>query len=474
MNANVSKLVAGWLFIALLIGGCSGLSSEPSVIATLPPEDSDPHAGLNLTLTPQATLPPVSGSVTGALTVGTAGMTLPGDQELMLHIIDSAMQEKTQLGKADAQGNFRFDNVTIQSDHAYFVTTIFEGRQYASEVVQGNPAAGAIALPLTLYASTNDPAAIQLSNIILQLTASSEGLYAVEIVRVNNAGDRVFTTTEQPQPGMFASVRMAYPSSAQIDGFANGEDRYIVDETEHRVVDTQPVYPQERHVVHFRYQTPYDPAGTLLDVPIDYAIAGDVQILVAPADLTVNVALGDTLLTAGDAIDMGEESYRPYTGTVNAAAGSLLRIALKGAITADQVANVASATTNNGASATSTSGGFPRDLLLGVLFGGGIALIGVGTFLTIRDRNRLLTGQAPAQHLSAALRHSKQQRQQRQEREAQQAKAAKQAQLDPLLAELAELDDLHESSRISEASYRRRRKALKARIATIMGVEVEA
>jgi hypothetical protein len=39
------------------------------------------------------------------------------------------------------------------------------------------------------------------------------------------------------------------------------------------------------------------------------------------------------------------------------------------------------------------------------------------------------------------------------------------------LAELAQLDDLHAKERISDASYHRRRKALKARIAALMGVE---
>ena len=458
MNAKKSMLGAA-LLMALALAGCGGLSSEPSVIATLAPDLSTANPHVSLTLTPQATLPPVTGKVTGALTLGTSGLTLPANQDVMLHIIDAQMQEKTVLGTADAQGSYTFDNVTIQTDNTYFVSTMFEGRAFNSDLVTGDPSTTALNVPLTLYSSTTDPASIQLASVILQLTVSMDGLYAVEIVMVNNQTDKVFSTTDQPKPGQFAAVRMSYPKTAQITGFANGDARYLLDETTYQVIDTQAVFPQERHIVHFRYLMPYDPNGTSLDIPIDYSIAGDVQLLVSPSNLTIDAALGDTPLAAGELLQMGDAQYLPFKSTVKTTASSLFRISVKGALSAAPPATVNTT--------PATTDGISHDLLMGIFFGGGFTFIVLGTVLFVYDRRR----GAYAQPMASFALTKPNAKQSQAHPAAKPAQEDKPAQLNPLLAELAQLDDLHTGNRISEASYQRRRKALKARIAALMGVE---
>lgn len=483
MNAR-KTIIGGLVLAALALSGCGGLSSEPAVVATLPAEPVNPHA--SLTLTPQATLAPVTGKITGTLSIGTAasasttanttasttnpaGKPSAGSftaQELVLHIVDPQMQEETVLGNADAQGAFSFENITIRSDRAYFVSTLYEGREFTSEFVRGDPSTPTLALPITVYGMTDDSSAIQLASLIMQITASAEGLYVVQIVRVVNSDDKVFTTSTQPNPGQFASVHMAYPQGAQIDGFANGDERYVVDATTRQVIDTQAVFPNSRHIVHFRYQMPYDPAGTLIDLPIDYAVVGDVQLLIAPAELTANVALGETLLTADAPMLMGDTTYLPVKGTVDAKAGSLLRIALKGALPASAAAQPPVTTNASAVQPAVTTDVLPRELVFGVFFGGGFGFILLGTVMLLRDRRRNSMGRGTSVRIAPpAIR--------RQEPPAAPAPkpAAPQADLTPLLAELAQLDDLHEKERISDASYNRRRKALKARIAALMGVE---
>lgn len=475
-------IVGGLLLAALFLSGCSGLSSEPAVIATLPAPENNPHA--SLTLTPQATLAPVTGKITGTLSIGTADgasstantaatTTSPAGkpnagafaaQELVLHIVDPQMQEETVLGNADAQGNFSFENVTIRSDRAYFVSTLYEGREFTSEFVRGDPSAPTVALPITIYGTTDDPAALQLTSLIMQITADANGLFVVQIVRVVNAGDKVFSTTTQPNPGQFASVHMAYPKGATITGFANGDERYVVDEAAQRVIDTQAVFPNTRHLVHFRYQMPYDPAGTVLNLPVDFAVVGDVQLLIAPADLTVSATLGDTLLTVEAPLLMGGTNYLPIKGTVDAKAGSLLRIALKGALPAS-AAVAQPPVTNNTSAVPATTDALPRELVFGVFFGGGFGFILLGTVMLIRERRRNTSGRG------AVIRPAPPAVRPQPTPAPVPPLTTPQADVTPLLAELAQLDDLHAKERISDASYHRRRKALKARIAALMGVE---
>lgn len=455
------------LLMALILTGCGGLSSEPSVVATMPSVTENPHA--SLTLTPQVTVPPVTGKITGTLAMGTSGASVPANQAVMLHNIDASMQEATVNGTADSQGKYSFDNITIQSDHTYFVSTTFEGRAFNSDLAQGDPTTGSMTVPLTIYSSTSDPAAVQVATIVMQLTASTDGLYVVQMTRVNNTGDKVFTTTEQPKDGQYASVRMAFPPTAKIESFNNGEDRYVTDNTTHQVIDTDAVFPNERHLVHFSYQMPYDAASTVLDLPIDYAVAGDVQLIVYPSDLNVTATLGDTTLAASDPLQMGNVLYRPFKATVQSKAGSSLRIEMKGAVTAAQSAALAATTvpasssSTTASASTGTSGGISHDLLLGLFFGGGLTFILIGTFLFIQDRRRgIMNNQPMLAHAGANVgtKHA-----------AKPAPQDKQAQINPLLAELAQLDDLHSNNRISDAAYQRRRKALKARIAGLMGVE---
>jgi hypothetical protein len=240
----------------------------------------------------------------------------------------------------------------------------------------------------------------------------------VQIIRFENTSDRLFSTDERIGDERFASVRVTLPQGAVLLGFATDEARYHVQDGV--ITDTQPVYPETRHIVHFRYLLPYQPSGTQIALPLPYRIDGTITLLVNPANLSVSAQIGDQALPAQGAQVMGDAPYLTYSSAFQLPAETTLTYTLSGALSAPSAAEAMA------------DGGAMQPIALALIVGGAL-LIGVGVVLLVRG-----TRQAPAPSQ------------------------------EQLIAALAALDEQYKQGKLAQAAYTRRRDALKAQLAKLM------
>jgi hypothetical protein len=420
------------LGLSLLLSACGGLGGEPPIVATLaintprPTLDATALAQIHAQVTPATPIgTPLAaapeealGTVSGQVTNATANAKLPADLEIELHSVDRSFNDSVLKTKADADGKFRFENVPIRADRSYFTAAVIDGRYFASEPLIGDPTSPTLELPFKIYERTADPSVLKVANVVTQVSPDENSLYVVQIIRFENTSDRLFSTDERIGDERFASVRVTLPQSAVLLGFATDEARYHVQDGV--ITDTQPVYPETRHIVHFRYLLPYQPSGTQIALPLPYRIDGTITLLVNPANLSVSAQIGDQTLPAQGSQMMSDVPYLTYSGAFQLPPEMTLTYTLSGALSVPSAAD------------TTALGSSMQPLALALIVGGAL-LISIGVVLLVRG--------------------------------ARQAPAPSQEQL---IAALAALDEQYKQGKLTQSAYARRRDALKARLAKLM------
>ncbi|MCU0512772.1 MAG: hypothetical protein MUE40_09395, partial [Anaerolineae bacterium] len=273
-------------------------------------------------------------------------------------------------------------------------------------------------LPITLYDLTEDPFAISIRQIDLEITPQQvagvgSGLVFVQQLTYFNSSDRLYSLP-QPVGGGFASVLVQLPPGALLLSTDN-PDRYVTSEAQDVVVDTLPVLPGE-HTVELIYFLPYD-NGAIIDIPQTNAIDGTVNIAIAPATLTIV----DDRLTQLPA-DPALVGFNRYTGTLSVGFGETWRYEIAGSATPPRTDD--------------TPGVVTSDQLLPLLAGAVLLLallFAAGVFLS-RRRATPATGQA----------------------------------MQTLISQIADLDALHNAGQINHDVYQRQRQELKTQLARLM------
>lgn len=336
--------------------------------------------------TPTAPAPEVIGAVSGSVVNGSAGAAVPADLNLELHIVDASMNESVRQTTVTADGTFRFADVPMRAENTYIVSTRHQTRLFSSDFVKGDPAQPELTLTLTIYELTDDTSVIQITSFITQALANENGLQVAAMIRFKNTSDRLFVTKEQVSETQFTSIKLVLPFGAEIMGFADSSDRFVVGADGRTVNDTLPVSPGADHVIHVVYLMPYNPTGTVLEQTLPYPLVGSAELYARPTTLTVKAEAGGTPLVGRGVVDRSGSPYQGFGGSTGLPAAGVLRYAFSGAA---EVSNNSgsSAGSSGGAGVSSTqSGGLPRELIVGILVGGGIGLIVVGAGLMLRER----------------------------------------------------------------------------------------
>lgn len=368
------------------------------------------------------------GTVSGTITSGTAGAALPADLKVTLHIVDAAFNEETRETALSPDGGFTFADVPIRSDRRYFTTVQFADGFFVSDLVPGDPTAPDLSLPITVYNVTTDPSVIHIASMLGQIVPGPDGLQVVQIVTFRNDSDSIFLSNEVTAEFQQASVRLTLPSGALVNEFAGSSDRYILTADGAGVIDTQPVFPDENHVVHVMYTLPYTDGAEIVQ-PLDYPLAGSVQFL-----LDESLALTSSQLAPRGPQTMGGVTYLTYGGDLELAAGEALRYRVSGA--AAQGAGAA-------------SGGGSNIVLAAALFAMGAGALLVAALLYWRGRAARVTAAADA------------------------PASARQQQIDALVQQIAALDDAQAAGEINAGAYRKQRQALKDRLAALLQEDVK-
>ena len=442
MRVLRSLIVIG---VLAALSACSGLGGEPPVIATIPPQPTarpthapptpsgTEEASTTPALTPAGTeavgVAPFTGTVTGKLTLATAGATLAPDTEMQLVRLNPTSPDDQTIftTKADAAGNYTFKDVPMTVDAQFGVVATYKGRAYASQVGIPDHTTKTLDLPVTVYETTADPGVIKLTNVTLAITTGQSGLEIAQIMRFTNTSDRAYSTDQAANAGAFRSVKVNLPEGATITGFNDDTQRYVVEPN--AVWDSAVVLPGKTHAVHVIYALPYSTVGTDYQIPLDYALDGDARLSFMGSNLTATARLGDTALTNVGGSGLGVATTAP--------AGTVLRFNVRLTETTP--------TNTTGTAAGSADSG--TTLLVGLLVGGGLAMIGGGIFMLAREQRlaRLgKTGGSPTVTVSPD-----------------------QITLDELVAKLAVLDAERKAGTLSKKEYEKQAAPLKAKIAKL-------
>jgi mono/diheme cytochrome c family protein len=369
----------------------------------------------------------VSGTITGRITNGTAGGEVPPGLKATLFIFDSQFSSQRYETVSDAEGNFRFDDVTISTDFSYAVTVTYRERAFASEIVRGT--SPALELPVTIYELTEDTAVLTITGLVYQINAIGDGLQVAQVMIIKNSSDRLFTSNNQVRENQFASVVITLPPGAIVLGFPDNQQRYIVSEDQKTVIDTAPVLPNEDHVIQIIYLVPYE-TSAIIEQPINYALEGPVRLLIRPDTVRASSAL----LPAIGPQTVGEGTYSGYGATLTLDQGAIIRFELSGAGAAT-VSDVQTPVVS------------PNNLAVVAV----LALIAVisivGGLYIFYVRRGNATQQAES--------------------------LDKNRMIDLLAQQIAELDEAHDRGDINHDFYHHQRKQLKARLAELMGEKAE-
>lgn len=369
--------------------------------------------------TEEVELPEVVGQITGVVTNGTAGASVPAGLPLELHILLTDFSEEVAQTTVNADGTFVFADVPLRHQYRYVVTANHGDLMFASEIVQGAVDATEMALPLTIYESGATADAIVIEGISAQLVVQDGVLQVIQILSAVNTSDRVyFQVSDEGSTG--TSVELHAPTGAQFQT-AMGQ-QYVISDDGTRIADVEPLIPGDSRLMHIRFSMPYTDGMTFNQL-FDYPVNGRTDILL----VNTGVTLTSSTLAASDPVVSQGMTMARYTGEGAQPAGASLSFGLNGtpALPAAETAAPAAA-----AAVTDI-----RPLAY-ILIGAGVSALIFALVITLRDR--------------------------------QTRGASSKRTVGDLLEEIARLDMQHKSGEINERDYARQRAALKSQLSTMM------
>jgi hypothetical protein len=355
----------------------------------------------------------VLGAIHGRIINGTEGGAAASGIMATLHILDSQFNGESLETNVGEDGLFVFNDVSIRNDRFYVATANYRGRIFGSQMVTGDSFVSSLDLPITIYEPTQDISAITITNFTMQIVGAPGSLQISQIVNFKNESDRVFSQDILGDAERYVSVTVPLPQGGQVLDTAGDSQRYVLSEDSRTLLDTRPVLPGENHSVHILYALPYE-NRTDIQIPLDYALDGPVQLLVQPETLSVS---SEQLEPRAPQTINGVPA-QDFGATLSLAAGDMLNFS---------ILNAAS-NLNNQATA-------PNLLAYALIALGSLALLGAAVIYTIGRRTSTAN--------SDLIRE--------------------------IIAEqIAALDDLHAQGKIETAAYEAQRAHLKARLTRLM------
>ncbi len=427
-----------WALVAYIRSLSFARTSETTATAspeapTATPAAETPAAG-ETTPTPAATettaenLTPTPTSVHGTLTItgqvtnGTAGASLPPDLQVTLYGYDEMQEAYSATTTVDAEGKFVFHDVPNAPNRVFFATAEYQNVIYGSRGVTAPPGKDTLDMPFSIYETTTDHSTLQVDR--LHVFASLNGdqmLEVVEIYVITNTGDKTVVGKTPDDPVLVFDLPAGAMNLQFQDGVIGG--RYI--QTAHGFGDLMPVYPQHTAQEVFAYDLPFEGKRLEVSHPVPLPVAAAV-LMVPEGELSMS---GDRLVDNGVQSDSQGSAYHVYNMDALAAGENLT-------FTVERVS-----------AGLSLTGNSKTSLAIG-LMAIGAALIAVAVVLFKRPAPEEAEAEPP---LPASPDDAPEQPAEAEDPE---------TLMDAILA----LDDLYQEGKIAEEVYQKRRALLKARL----------
>jgi len=359
--------------------------------------------------------------VVGQVTNGTPGGVVPADLPVALHVFSGMEEMGTYTTTLTAEGSFHFDGLTPVEGDVFMAQAVYQGVTYVSDMVAFEPRQREIALPVTVYETTEDFDDIRITQVHLFISREEDHVQVGEYRLVGNAGDRTYVGVMDSETGRRTTLSITLPAGADGLHFEDSglEERFL--EKEGGFADTEPIPPGDVTAeVLFSYHLPYRD-GMLIERVFDAPVASIVILLSQEAG-DVGMGLEGEGIVPGDALDTQMGLALSYTAGP-LAAGEVLAFRLVERAAGEQTGGETGEQRSGWASETAV----------------GLAALAVAVAVVYWLLWRSPTpGPIPAR-------------------------------VRPLVEKIAALDADFEAGRIAEKAYRQRRKALRRKVRVSLG-----
>ena len=347
----------------------------------------------------------------------------------LMYAAQGATSLVTQTAATNASGKFVFANLDTISTTRYLVTARYADVEYYSDLLAfTEPNSTTLPAAITVYDSTEDPAAVQVLETHLVMDVQPPWFVIQQIVVVENLEDRIYVGKAIGPHRMSLSLPiLAKAINIQFDD-------QTVDQTTLRgdgvLTYTLPIAPGKDQVL-FQYAVPYTAPTYEFNLPLPYTIARlgvylkDVGATVQSQQLSPAPSPMGTVPNAPKLIAVAGDKF---------AAGTVIKATIDKLPAAPAPTGQTAPRNEPAPSSLPVS---PQTIGLVVLGAAGAAAIALLVYPILRRRR-----QGPEEE--------------------------EETEEDPrqdLLQEIAELDDAFEAGDISESEYKDQRAALKAKLA---------
>ena len=376
-----------------------------------------------------------SGSISGKVSNGSGG-AVPGNLKAVLHIFehDTASQQfnpvNTQEVDVATDGSYKFENVSMPSNRAFYVTVNYANTDYESDPIFPTVGQTSLDMPLTIYDTTTDATGLAADQVHILLDYSKADIVqVVEFVIITNPGNKAIIATEKGGP----VVKVALPkgfTNLQFEQGAIGE-RFL--KTDDGFADTTSVAPgTKKYQIVFAVDMPLPKAGLFggqkLEISQPFKIKVNGLSVLVPPGVTVE----GTNFTQGGQQDMGTGTkYQVFNGG-SLEPGSNLQFTASGAPQGSSTQPAAAANPN-------------QNIIIGVgAFGLILIIAGLWLYWRDRQRNEIINDDT--------------------DEEDDDDEGDDDASIDEIMDAIVALDDQFKAGNIQETAYKERRAELKSRL----------
>ena len=227
-----------------------------------------------------------------------------------LRVFVDMEEQPSQTALTEAEGQFRFEGLSTEAEHAYTLFLDYQGIEYGSDLLTFSEGEAALSVSIKVYEpiESNEVVSIERAHIFVDFQEGE--LLVGELYFFNNDSDRIYIGAEEVAEGRRGTLRLSLPTGAKGLAVEGGELGQRFFETDEGFVDTWSLPPgQASGRLIFSYSLPYDPSGYDLTREIPYPLKA-INVLVAE----VGVDVTSDQLTLEGSRGMQGQSYLNLSG----------------------------------------------------------------------------------------------------------------------------------------------------------------